>query len=91
MLLREQVFANLHQLTVRFVHVQHKRSYNPGLATMFVRAPAQQSVDALERRKVVTATRLMMLNPSIIVTQAVKGMLPKNLLRPNWLRRPGLC
>ncbi|CAE8623131.1 unnamed protein product [Polarella glacialis] len=37
--------------------------------------------------KVVTATRLMMLNPSIIVTQAVKGMLPKNLLRPNWLRR----
>eukprot|EP00440_Ansanella_granifera_P066039 gb/GFBE01071626.1/.p1 GENE.gb/GFBE01071626.1/~~gb/GFBE01071626.1/.p1 ORF type:complete len:225 (+),score=26.65 gb/GFBE01071626.1/:1-675(+) len=37
--------------------------------------------------KVITATRLMMLNPSIIVTQAVKGMLPKNLLRPNWLRR----
>mmetsp|Transcript_66416 Transcript_66416/g.137802 ORF Transcript_66416/g.137802 Transcript_66416/m.137802 type:complete len:229 (+) Transcript_66416:83-769(+) len=37
--------------------------------------------------KVVTATRLMMLNPSIVISQAVKGMLPKNLLRPNWLRR----
>mmetsp|Transcript_113202 Transcript_113202/g.241600 ORF Transcript_113202/g.241600 Transcript_113202/m.241600 type:complete len:218 (-) Transcript_113202:61-714(-) len=37
--------------------------------------------------KVITATRLMMLNPSIIMSQAVKGMLPKNLLRPNWLRR----
>mmetsp|Transcript_57860 Transcript_57860/g.163331 ORF Transcript_57860/g.163331 Transcript_57860/m.163331 type:complete len:222 (+) Transcript_57860:68-733(+) len=37
--------------------------------------------------KVITATRLMALNPSIILSLAVKGMLPKNLLRPNWLRR----
>ncbi|CAJ1344920.1 unnamed protein product [Effrenium voratum] len=37
--------------------------------------------------KIITATRLMMLNPSIIISQAVKGMLPKNLLRSNWLRR----
>ena len=37
--------------------------------------------------KVYTATRLMMLNPSIIISQAVKGMLPRNLLRNNWLRR----
>merc|ERR1712190_169895 len=37
--------------------------------------------------KVVTATRLMMINPGIIVSQAVKGMLPKNLLRNNWMRR----
>lgn len=37
--------------------------------------------------KVITATRLMMLNPSIIMSMAVKGMLPKNLLRPNWLRK----
>eukprot|EP00434_Breviolum_minutum_P016226 symbB.v1.2.014298.t1/scaffold1034.1/size142864/11 len=34
--------------------------------------------------KVYTATRLMMLNPSIIISQ---GMLPRNLLRNNWLRR----
>jgi len=37
--------------------------------------------------KIITATRLMMLNPGIILSRAVKGMLPKNLLRPNWLRR----
>mmetsp|Transcript_55197 Transcript_55197/g.87659 ORF Transcript_55197/g.87659 Transcript_55197/m.87659 type:complete len:225 (-) Transcript_55197:68-742(-) len=37
--------------------------------------------------KVLTATRLMMLNPSIIISQAVKGMLPNNLLRNNFLRR----
>lgn len=37
--------------------------------------------------KVITATRLMYLNPSMIMNQAVKGMLPKNLLRNNWLRR----
>lgn len=37
--------------------------------------------------KVVSATRMMVLNPSIIVSQAVKGMLPKNLLRSNMLRR----
>merc|ERR1712087_722814 len=37
--------------------------------------------------KVITATRLMYLNPSMIMNEAVKGMLPKNLLRNNWLRR----
>mmetsp|Transcript_56120 Transcript_56120/g.119493 ORF Transcript_56120/g.119493 Transcript_56120/m.119493 type:complete len:222 (-) Transcript_56120:39-704(-) len=37
--------------------------------------------------KVITATRLMMINPGIILSQAVKGMLPKNLLRNNWMRR----
>mmetsp|Transcript_70222 Transcript_70222/g.169995 ORF Transcript_70222/g.169995 Transcript_70222/m.169995 type:complete len:227 (-) Transcript_70222:19-699(-) len=37
--------------------------------------------------KVITATRMMLLNPSMIVNQAVKGMLPKNYLRNNWLRR----
>lgn len=37
--------------------------------------------------KVLTAARLMMLNPSIIISQAVKGMLPNNLLRNNFLRR----
>lgn len=37
--------------------------------------------------KVITATRLMAVNPSIIISQAVKGMLPKNTLRNNWLRK----
>mmetsp|Transcript_48814 Transcript_48814/g.139679 ORF Transcript_48814/g.139679 Transcript_48814/m.139679 type:complete len:219 (-) Transcript_48814:87-743(-) len=37
--------------------------------------------------KVITATRMMLLNPSMVVNQAVKGMLPKNLLRNNLLRR----
>mmetsp|Transcript_95162 Transcript_95162/g.174264 ORF Transcript_95162/g.174264 Transcript_95162/m.174264 type:complete len:238 (-) Transcript_95162:93-806(-) len=37
--------------------------------------------------KIITATRLMMLNPSIIMSMAVKRMLPNNFLRSNWLRR----
>mmetsp|Transcript_104955 Transcript_104955/g.338447 ORF Transcript_104955/g.338447 Transcript_104955/m.338447 type:complete len:230 (-) Transcript_104955:31-720(-) len=37
--------------------------------------------------KVITATRMMLLNPSMVVNQAVKGMLPKNFLRNNWMRR----
>lgn len=37
--------------------------------------------------KIITATRLMMLNPSIILSMAVKRMLPNGYLRSNWLRR----
>lgn len=37
--------------------------------------------------KVITATRLMMLNPSIILSMAVKRMLPNTYLRSNWLRK----
>eukprot|EP00747_Dinoflagellata_sp_TGD_P165477 gnl/TRDRNA2_/TRDRNA2_186789_c0_seq1.p1 gnl/TRDRNA2_/TRDRNA2_186789_c0~~gnl/TRDRNA2_/TRDRNA2_186789_c0_seq1.p1 ORF type:complete len:226 (-),score=24.40 gnl/TRDRNA2_/TRDRNA2_186789_c0_seq1:111-788(-) len=37
--------------------------------------------------KVYTATRLMYLNPSMILNMAVKRMLPNNYLRSNWLRR----
>eukprot|EP00927_Polykrikos_kofoidii_P075844 TRINITY_DN7231_c1_g1_i1.p1 TRINITY_DN7231_c1_g1~~TRINITY_DN7231_c1_g1_i1.p1 ORF type:complete len:231 (-),score=17.29 TRINITY_DN7231_c1_g1_i1:250-942(-) len=37
--------------------------------------------------KVITATRLMYLNPSIILSQAVKRMLPNNYLRTNWFRK----
>jgi len=37
--------------------------------------------------KIVTATRLMMLNPSIVLSAAVKGMLPNTYLRSNWLRK----
>lgn len=37
--------------------------------------------------KIITAKRLMFLNPSMILNMAVKRMLPNNYLRSNWLRR----
>eukprot|EP00929_Paragymnodinium_shiwhaense_P016875 TRINITY_DN125565_c0_g1_i1.p1 TRINITY_DN125565_c0_g1~~TRINITY_DN125565_c0_g1_i1.p1 ORF type:complete len:234 (+),score=26.28 TRINITY_DN125565_c0_g1_i1:65-766(+) len=37
--------------------------------------------------KVICATRMMMLNPSIVTSMAVKRMLPNNYLRQNWYRR----
>lgn len=37
--------------------------------------------------KIITATRLMMINPSIILSMAVKRMLPNTYLRSNWLRK----
>merc|ERR1712176_302917 len=37
--------------------------------------------------KVITATRLMMLNPSIVLSMAVKRMLPNNYIRSNYLRK----
>jgi len=37
--------------------------------------------------KVITATRMMVLNPAMVVNQAVKGMLPKNFIRNNLMRR----
>mmetsp|Transcript_16919 Transcript_16919/g.30636 ORF Transcript_16919/g.30636 Transcript_16919/m.30636 type:complete len:222 (+) Transcript_16919:38-703(+) len=37
--------------------------------------------------KVITATRLMLLNPSMILNLAVKRMLPNTYLKQNWYRR----
>merc|ERR1712039_220955 len=37
--------------------------------------------------KIITATRLMMLNPAMILNMAVKRMLPNNYLRSNRLRK----
>eukprot|EP00928_Gymnodinium_smaydae_P062668 TRINITY_DN46480_c0_g1_i1.p1 TRINITY_DN46480_c0_g1~~TRINITY_DN46480_c0_g1_i1.p1 ORF type:complete len:237 (-),score=32.35 TRINITY_DN46480_c0_g1_i1:355-1065(-) len=37
--------------------------------------------------KVITATRLMQLNPAMIVNMAVKRMLPNNYIRQNWYRK----
>merc|ERR1711934_571110 len=37
--------------------------------------------------KGITATRMMVLNPAMVVNQAVKGMLPKNFIRNNLMRR----
>lgn len=37
--------------------------------------------------KIITATRLMMLNPGIILSMAVKRMLPNTYMRSNWLRK----
>eukprot|EP00397_Hematodinium_sp_SG-2012_P064627 GEMP01091778.1.p1 GENE.GEMP01091778.1~~GEMP01091778.1.p1 ORF type:complete len:223 (+),score=31.57 GEMP01091778.1:74-742(+) len=37
--------------------------------------------------KIITAKKLMFLNPSMILNMAIKRMLPNNYLRSNWLRK----
>lgn len=37
--------------------------------------------------KIITAKKLMFLNPSMILNMSIKRMLPNNFLRTNWLRK----